>query len=140
VLDDYLAHREDEQFADAAAAIRNAAECAFYIEPGLFWGRAGMILYLSRPRTHPPATARQDAVVASHIRRLAWHAASYKGHLAFPGEELLRLSMDLATGTAGVLLALGAALHDEPVELPFLPAAGLGERRAERVLTTVEGR
>jgi len=28
--------------------------------------------------------------------------------------------MDLATGTAGVLLALGAALHDEPVHAPLL--------------------
>jgi hypothetical protein len=45
---------------------------------------------------------------------------SYGGHLAFPGDQLLRLSMDLGTGTAGVLLALGAALHDEPVHLPFL--------------------
>ena len=27
--------------------------------------------------------------------------------MAFPGNEMLRLSMDLATGTAGVLLALG---------------------------------
>jgi hypothetical protein len=33
--------------------------------------------------------------------------------------------MDLATGSAGVLLALGAALHDEVADLPFLapPAA-----------------
>jgi hypothetical protein len=31
--------------------------------------------------------------------------------------------MDLATGTAGVLLALAAALHDEPTSLPFLIAA-----------------
>jgi hypothetical protein len=45
---------------------------------------------------------------------------SYRGHLAFPGDQLLRLSMDLASGTAGVLLALGAALHDGPVHLPFL--------------------
>jgi hypothetical protein len=28
--------------------------------------------------------------------------------------------MDLATGTAGVLLAVGAALHGEPVHLPLL--------------------
>ena len=136
VLDDYLAHRQDEQFADAADAIRTAAECAFFIEPGLFWGRAGMILYLSRT----PPSARRDAVVASHIRRLAWHAASHRGHLAFPGEELLRLSMDLATGTAGVLLALGAALGDEPVGLPFLEPAAFGARPSEHVLTTVEGR
>jgi serine/threonine protein kinase len=138
VLCDYLAHREDERFFGAAAAIRRTAECPFYIEPGLFWGRAGMILCLSR--AHPPATAAQDPIVASHIRRLAWHSTTYKGHLAFPGEELLRLSMDLATGTAGVLFAMGAALHDEPVELPFLPAARVAERGAEPVLTTVEGR
>jgi tRNA A-37 threonylcarbamoyl transferase component Bud32 len=139
VLAEYLMHRQDERFSAAAAAIRRTAECPFYIEPGLFWGRAGMILYLSR--AHAPATAAQDPVVASHIRRLAWHAMTYKGHLAFPGEQLLRLSMDLATGTAGVLLAMGTALHDEPVGLPFLPAvAAAAERGAEPVLTTVEGR
>jgi len=138
VLADYLAHREDEHFSTAAAAIRRTAECAFYIEPGLFWGRAGMILYLSR--AHPPGSAANDPIVASQIRRLAWHATTYNGHLAFPGEELLRLSMDLATGTAGVLLALGAALHDEPVELPFLPAPTGAKRGSQRVLTTVEGR
>jgi hypothetical protein len=33
---------------------------------------------------------------------------------------LLRLSMDLASGAAGVLLALGAAVHEHPVGLPFL--------------------
>jgi hypothetical protein len=35
----------------------------------------------------------------------------------------MRLSMDLASGTAGVMLALGAALHDEPVQLPFLASS-----------------
>ena len=138
VLDDYLRHREDERFSAAAAAIGRTAACAFYIEPGLFWGRAGMILYLSR--AHRPAAAAQDPLVASHVRRLAWHALTYEGHLAFPGEELLRLSMDLATGTAGVLLALGAALHDAPVGLPFLAATASVERGAKPVLTTTEGR
>jgi hypothetical protein len=47
---------------------------------------------------------------------------SYRGNLAFPGDQLLRLSMDLGSGTAGILLALGAALHDAPVHLPFLSA------------------
>jgi hypothetical protein len=36
VLDHYLTHRQDEQFAEAAAAIRRAAESPFYVEPGLF--------------------------------------------------------------------------------------------------------
>lgn len=115
VLDDYLARRHDEQFFQAAAAIRIAAQSAFYIEPALFSGRAGMILYLSRTRD-----AAHDAVVAGHIRRLSWHAINYQGNLAFPGDQLMRLSMDLATGTAGVLLAVGSALHDQPVHLPFL--------------------
>jgi len=119
-LDDYLAHRADERFADAAARIRGAAEGQFYGQTGLFYGRAGMILYLSRE--HPPAAAGRDPVVATHVRRLGWHALTYKGHLAFPGDQLLRLSMDLATGSAGVMLALGAALHDQPVHLPFLAA------------------
>jgi hypothetical protein len=62
--------------------------------------------------------------VATHIRRLAWHALPYGGGLAFTGDQLLRLSMDLATGSAGVLLALGTVLHDSPVSLPFFPPPG----------------
>lgn len=118
VLDHYLAHRHDDQFTAAAAAIRRAAESPFYVEPGLFHGRAGMILHLSR--RHPTGTAARHGPVASQLRRLGWHAINYQGYLAFPGEELLRLSMDLATGNAGVLLAVGTALHPEPVHLPFL--------------------
>ncbi|MGH8930816.1 MAG: class III lanthionine synthetase LanKC [Egibacteraceae bacterium] len=118
VLDDYLVHRQDERFADASAAIRGAAEYDYYAESQVFDGRAGIILYLSR--SHRVGAAAKDPLVADHVRRLAWHAMPYQGYLAFPGEQLLRLSMDLATGTAGVLLALGAALHDEPVGLPFL--------------------
>ena len=118
VLDHYLAHRQDDHFATAAAAIRRAAELPFYVEPGLFHGRAGMILHLSRG--YPSGTAARHGTVAAQLRRLGWHAINYQGYLAFPGEELLRLSMDLATGNAGVLLAVGTALHPEPVHLPFL--------------------
>ncbi|HEV2061816.1 MAG TPA: hypothetical protein VGR12_03105, partial [Solirubrobacteraceae bacterium] len=77
-------------------------------------------------------------VVAAHVRRLGWHALNYRGDLAFPGQELLRLSMDLATGTAGVLLAVGTALHDEPVELPLLgaPARDARPRKDRDVLIT----
>ncbi|MGH3835902.1 MAG: class III lanthionine synthetase LanKC [Pseudonocardiaceae bacterium] len=114
VLDQYLAHRNDDQFAGAVGRIRRAARSPFYVEPGLFHGRAGMILHLSN------GCAAREHTVADHIRRLAWHAIDYQGCTAFPGEELLRLSMDLATGTAGVLLAVGAALHPAPVHLPFL--------------------
>ncbi|MCO5970838.1 class III lanthionine synthetase LanKC [Actinoallomurus soli] len=113
VIDDYLAHREDERFREAREGIRLAAKSVYYAQAGLFGGRAGMLLHLAR---------QGDPRMAAHIRDLAWHALSYEDGLAFIGENLLRLSMDLGTGTAGVLLALGAALHDRPVHLPFLAA------------------
>lgn len=113
VVDRYLLHRDDDSFAEASAAIRRAARARFYVQPGLFSGLAGMIAYLAD---------RGDAAAADQVRRLSRHAIRYQTGLAFPGEQLLRLSMDLATGSAGVLLALGAALHREPVRLPFLVA------------------
>ncbi len=128
VLEQYLRYADDDRFAVAAAQIRVAASSQFYIEPGLFSGRAGMILHLgSQLRDDVPTS-----LVAGHVQRLGWHAIGYRGQLAFPGEQLLRLSMDLATGTAGVLLGLGAAWHDEPVELPLCGPVGRDRAEAER--------
>lgn len=118
-LDEYLRHRHDEEFSAASAAIDCAARQPFYVQSGLFRGRAGIIAYLAR-RHAAGRAADNDPDIAAHVDRLNWHALSYQGHLAFPGERLLRLSMDMATGAAGVLLALGAALHDQPVAPPLL--------------------
>ncbi len=85
------------------------------MQSGLFNGRAGMILYLASHDRH-------DSYVTAHVRRLVWHAVNYRDGLAFPGEMLLRLSMDLGTGTAGVLLGVGAALA--PGKAPTLPFLG----------------
>ncbi|WP_131743256.1 class III lanthionine synthetase LanKC [Actinomadura roseirufa] len=117
VVDDYLAHRpQDEGFRDVRAAVRLAATSRYYAQPGLFNGRAGMLLYLAR---HD----RTDPCVTRHVRDLAWHALPYGGGLGMPGEHMYRLSMDLATGTAGALLALGAAQHTVPAGLPFFGTA-----------------
>ncbi|MBB5933239.1 class III lanthionine synthetase LanKC [Streptomyces zagrosensis] len=145
VIDSYLAHRDDEQLRQAAAAILPAAQMRYYAQSGLFNGRAGMILHLSRS-TVPPATIRTAAEAATtaatsgatavttatptatyaahlsaQLAELSWYAVPYQGELAFPGDQMMRLSMDLGTGGAGSLLALGAALHPEPASLPFLP-------------------
>lgn len=122
VLDSWLAHRADDDFAAARGAIAAAASLRYYAQPGLFNGRAGMVLHLGRTTT--PDLARER--LAAQIASLGWYAVRYQGHLAFPGEQMMRLSMDLATGTAGCLLALGAACappprSGEPVGLPFLP-------------------
>ncbi|WP_156726774.1 class III lanthionine synthetase LanKC [Streptomyces apocyni] len=126
VIDDYLARSarpaqsarsSDEEFTRARTDILAAARSGFYAQPGLFRGRAGMVLHLSRS-TATPETA---AALAAQIAGLGWYAMPYAGQLAFPGDQMMRLSMDLGTGTAGCLLALGAALGDTGAHLPFLP-------------------
>ncbi|MFD6247555.1 class III lanthionine synthetase LanKC [Streptomyces roseolus] len=119
VIDDYLLHRHDETLDRARHEIVQAAQATFYAQPGLFRGVAGMVLHLARTNAGGPGTEPED--VLRQVGCLTWHAMPYEGHLAFPGEQMMRLSMDLATGTAGVLLALSAALGDRPAHLPFLP-------------------
>ncbi|TDC36041.1 class III lanthionine synthetase LanKC [Micromonospora sp. KC213] len=115
VLDQYLRHRPDEELHTAARQIRGCADFPFYAQSGLFAGRAGIVAYL---------TARGDHDAAlQQARLLSWHALPYQSGTAFPGDQLLRLSMDLATGTAGVLTALATtrpAGVAEAVQLPFL--------------------
>jgi Protein kinase domain len=133
VIDDYLAHRDDDKLRSAARAIAPAACSTYYAQSGLFSGRAGMLLYLA----HGQPAAADDPRIGAHVRRLAWHAMSYRDGIAFPGDTLFRLSMDLATGTAGVLLALTAAHSPADAVLPFLgpshPQAG-GPAGADRHL------
>ncbi len=116
VLDDFLGHREDEEFEAARGGIVRAARSRYYAQPGLFNGRAGMVLHLAR------TTAREahPAHLAAQLEGLGWYALPYEGHLAFPGDQMMRLSMDLGTGGAGVLLALAAA-RGTGAHLPFLP-------------------
>jgi tRNA A-37 threonylcarbamoyl transferase component Bud32 len=146
-LNALLAHHPGSPTARYRAPIRRAAEPEFIIQPGLFNGRAGLLGYLAltRPRPHtsqtphgqhglhsadarhtldvpdaegPDAAAHCQTALDRHRRLLALHQISYQGHLAFPGDQLLRLSADLATGSAGVLLALGTALAGTPL-LPW---------------------
>jgi hypothetical protein len=115
-LDDYLTRREDEAFRTASHQANLAAHSSMYILPGLLTGRAGILHYLA---------GKSDPEMAKQIRNLDWHAIAYQNGMAFPGTSLLRLSMDLGTGTAGVLLALGAAMHDSPCGLPHQPARAI---------------
>ncbi|WP_407840813.1 class III lanthionine synthetase LanKC [Streptomyces sp. DSM 116496] len=126
VIDDWLEHGPDERFEQARREIVRAAQATFYAQPGLMRGAAGMILHLARTTTPGPGTGPE--AVARQIDALARHAVPYQGHLAFPGEQMMRLSMDLSTGTAGTLLALGSAAPGGRAHLPFLPP--LRERAA----------
>jgi hypothetical protein len=118
VIDQFTAHRRNAAFADAARAIGLAASSGLYAQAGLFNGRAGMIAYLAGTRDESGQEAG-GRVAGTHVDRLAWHAVRYAGGLAFPGDMLFRLSMDLGTGTAGVLLGTAAALAPCGAALPF---------------------
>ncbi|MER5770973.1 class III lanthionine synthetase LanKC [Streptomyces sp. NPDC001985] len=118
VLDEYLAHRPDESFETARQEIQPGLRSAFYVQPGLFRGVAGLVLHLARTPLGDPAE-RQRAI-DRHTALIGRLATPFAGELAFPGEQLMRRSMDLATGTAGVLLALGSAHRPDRVSLPFL--------------------
>jgi hypothetical protein len=125
VIDRFLPHRQSAPLAESAAAIRIGAQSVYFAQSGLFNGRAGMILYLA-------GHLGTDWYACAHIRRLAWHAVRYDGGLAFPGDMLFRLSMDLGTGTAGVLLAVAAALAPQGAALPFLgPPVDLPGRHSQ---------
>jgi hypothetical protein len=115
VIDRFLAHREDTGLRAAAEQIAVAATSAYYAQPGLFNGRAGLLYFLADRMAG--ASPRRPRVQA-HIQRLAWHAVEYADGLAYPGDMLYRLSMDLGTGTAGVLLAVARATRPHAGTLP----------------------
>ncbi|MBE1466322.1 tRNA A-37 threonylcarbamoyl transferase component Bud32 [Kibdelosporangium phytohabitans] len=98
--------------------LRRALLAEFVIQPGLMLGRAGLIgaLAVGLRRDPDPLAAR---ALDQHLEWLAQHAVAYQGHVAFPGTHLFRLSMDVATGSAGVLLALASAMDGVQL-LPFL--------------------
>ncbi|MBT2392599.1 class III lanthionine synthetase LanKC [Streptomyces sp. ISL-1] len=128
VLHDLLAHRPDPELAQARDAIRAATELSFVPQAGLLNGRAGVImtrLHLTETTNRTGAASRvehsgdADPVLRRHVAGLGLHAVCHQGRPAFLGQECLRISSDLATGTAGVLLALSAALSERRSRLPF---------------------
>jgi hypothetical protein len=121
VLNEYLAHRQNEELHEKLDAIARATMPEFVIGCGLFNGRAGLLATrCALARTGAPH--EHDVVIERHTRRLSWHMVPYQGQVAFPGDQLLRLSTDLATGSAGVLLGLASARAGDGVVVPFVRA------------------
>lgn len=115
VLQELLRHRPDAELAAALAALRAAFTEPFSAEAGLLYGRAGLILALD-------ALGAEREVIDTHIRDLRMHSVLRDDELLIAGRYSLRASTDLATGAAGVLLALDTAAGvATPARLPFLP-------------------
>ncbi|KAA6212032.1 lantipeptide synthetase [Streptomyces albofaciens JCM 4342] len=105
---------------DVHAIVTGAAHAAAVhtvAQGGLFNGRAGLAYFLSHATAHVPQARRW----AEHqLRLLSLHVADHDGGQVLYGDQLLRLSTDLATGAAGALLAMQAA---KTSGAPLLPGA-----------------
>ena len=112
--------RPDASSVAALPALRTALYGEFIIQPGLWLGRAGLILALAGLRRPDHPDPDLDQALSRHLKLLGWHSVGFRDGIAFPGTQLLRLSTDLATGSAGVLLAVVAATATQPVALPLL--------------------
>jgi serine/threonine protein kinase len=118
VAEQLAAHRPGADSVARLPGLRESCRGEFVIQPGLLYGRAGLMTALAagRHRGHDPVA---ESAIDLHLSRLAWYAVPHGGGIAFPGNQLLRLSMDVSTGGGGILLALAATLDDSPA-LPFL--------------------
>ena len=124
-LAQYLSHEPADDLAAVLHGIIRAASAPFVVQSGLFAGRAGLALFLHSLEATGHASADTIRARDHHLARMALHALDAPVGARFVGDGMLRASCDLATGAAGVLLALVAASprvsnSDQPV-LPFLP-------------------
>jgi hypothetical protein len=128
-LHNYVAHRPDDHFSALLDRIAAGLGIELTLSSGLLQGRAGLLAGL----THlGDAGTDRSAARDLHLSRFAVHAVAFHDHLAFPLDGLQRLSMDLGTGTAGVLLAVHAALAGTASPLPLLgPPARAGHALSE---------
>ena len=118
-IGEYLRHEEDSDLLVADEQIFSSALYEQCVQPILTYGSAGMMLYLIHRRSYAPSEELEKGM-AHHLEMLRYHTVSYKGHAAFRGNQQLRLSMDLATGSAGVLLTVTSLAQDKLL-LPLVP-------------------
>ncbi|WP_063761222.1 class III lanthionine synthetase LanKC [Streptomyces sp. NRRL B-1347] len=119
-LDAYLRHHDDPHYARVRDRLRAGLGTELLLSPGLLDGQAGLLHAASR-------LAGPGSAAAVHLRSLGLHCVRFRGRRAFALDGLLKLSMDLATGTAGVLLAVHGALTGGPgAPLPLFEAAPVG--------------
>ncbi|MFE6686107.1 class III lanthionine synthetase LanKC [Streptomyces sp. NPDC057743] len=120
VAAELLRYRQDARIREALPALLRACSSDFVIESGLWCGRAGLIGTLATLRALVPEPAEAaERQLARHLTNLQHHAMTLDGATVFPCDGRVRISMDVATGGAGVLLALATAERGTPL-LPFL--------------------
>ncbi|MDX3375024.1 class III lanthionine synthetase LanKC [Streptomyces sp. ME02-6991-2A] len=98
----YLARRAAPALSALLPGVRQGCVLEFVREPGLFTGRAGLMA--TAGQLSPKGRTEPDVLASA--RNLSWHLIAQEDRLLVPGSRLRRCSADLATGAAGLLLAL----------------------------------
>jgi serine/threonine protein kinase len=119
VLNELARHAPDAECVAKMPDLLSSCTGEFVVHPGLMLGRMGLVATLSQATRRKPDSVL-DHAIERHLAALAWHAIPYQNGLAFPGYQLRRLSMDLVTGSAGVLLTLASTVDRIGSMLPFL--------------------
>ncbi len=115
VLHDFLAHRFDPQLAAVRDTVRLQARCDLARTVSMLQGQVGTVLTMLYLDEAPDA-----ALLRTYLDYLGLLAAHHGDNIAFLGYEGLRISTDLMTGAAGVLLVLDGLTTDRCPRLPFL--------------------
>ncbi|WP_263364046.1 protein kinase/lanthionine synthetase C family protein [Nocardiopsis deserti] len=110
--DELLRYRHDDRCAENLPLLLESCRALFHVQADLFYGKAGQIATLAR-------VGGRSELLEKRVRELEWYALPFQGHTAFHGGRMPRLSMELASGSAGVLLALSSARGGGTPFLPF---------------------
>ena len=112
VLQQLLGHRPATDLTRVRELLLRACSVPFATDAGLLHGRAGLMTVLS-------GMGGDQSVIDGHARDLRVNSVLIDGRPFVTGRYALRASCDLATGAAGVLLALHCTAGVTPQ--PFLP-------------------
>lgn len=115
--DAVLRHRDDADLREAVPRLVAGARVRLMADTGVFQGRSGALLAMVALERHLDAA---DEAIAQHLGALPLHLVERDTGPRVPGSGGVRFSADLATGTAGLVLALTAVRDRGLKSLPFL--------------------
>ena len=98
----FLKHADVPEWQETLAGIELAVRADFVIQSNLFNGRAGLVVFLAHLLSSGHSGVTTQADLERHVRQLGTYAVVNRTGIHFPGEQIMRLSTDWATGSAGV--------------------------------------
>ncbi len=123
----YLQYADAPELKKRLEQIHQAVTPRFIIGAGLFNGRAGLLHYLLEEERSGHMFPDTSSLISAHTSDLSWHATTSDDGIALVGDQLMRLSHDFATGTAGIIATLQATVHRPMAKhalIPLIPTRG----------------